>query len=200
MGKERFPGMNKNGMTPGAIARTILHMSAPIFLVYYLVPEDTWIGVSKSIVLLVVLIVVLLVELSRILFGFRFFGLREYEGDYISAYAWASFAFALAFLLFDFRLVVPVIFGMAWIDPMCGWLRRENRKMYPWIPLLAYAIMTAIILFLVSDFPVVKLVIFSLVGSAVATASEYPNLKHINDDFTMVMFPLIALTLAGALV
>ena len=81
--------MSEDGMTPGATARTMLHMSAPIFLIYYLVPEDTWIGVSRSIVLLLVLIVVLLVELSRILFGFRFFGLRKYEGDYISAYAWA---------------------------------------------------------------------------------------------------------------
>ena len=86
---------------------------------------------------------------------------------------------------------------MAWIDPLCGWVRRKDRRLYPWSPLVAYAVLAAAILFLVSDFPVVKLVLLSIVGSVVAIASEYPKLKHLNDDFTMVIFPLMAMTLAG---
>ncbi|MCK5547460.1 MAG: hypothetical protein KAI64_00490, partial [Thermoplasmata archaeon] len=104
------------------IARRVLHICAPVFLVYYLVPEDSWIGLSKRVALLVVLLVVLLVELFRVALGLEFLGLKKYEKSQMSAYAWASFGFAMAFLFFDRALVVPVIFGMAWIDPLCGYL------------------------------------------------------------------------------
>jgi len=190
--------MNESKDDDYGLARRVLHMCAPVFLIYYLVPDDCWIGVPKTIALLVILLVVVLSDFLRILFGFRFFGLRPYERTRISAYAWASLGFALAFLLSNPVLVVPVIFGMAWIDPLCGWLRKKKVG-YPLIPLNAYAIMMFLALFALSDFTVPKIIVLALVGSMVAIGAEYPNLKHLDDDFTMVLFPLLALALVDFL-
>jgi hypothetical protein len=194
MGKERFLRMSANGYTENIIARRVLHIFSPIFLVYYFVPEDTWIGLAKEVLLLVILLAVLVSELVRIIFRPRIFGLKHFEQKQISAYVWASFGFAMAFLLFESVLVVPVIFGMAWIDPLCGWLRRKKRG-YPLVPLVGYAVMMMFTLLLISDFSLPKVIMMGLASSPVAIASEYPNLRYMDDDFTMVFFPLLALAL-----
>jgi hypothetical protein len=199
MGKERFPGMSEEREGDQGLARRFVHMCAPVFLVYYLVPNDCWIGVPKNIALLVILLVVLLSDFVRILLGLGFYGLRSYECARISAYSWASLAFAIAFIAFRFELVVPVIFGMAWIDPLCGYLRKK-KKGYPLVPIIAYAILAFLILYFLSDFYILKVVILAVVGSTVAIASEYPNLKHMDDDFLMVIMPLLALAFIDLLI
>lgn len=176
------------------LARRVLHMCAPVFLIYYLVPDDSWIGIPKSIALLVILLIVFLGDFLRVLFDIGFFGIRPYERIRISAHAWASLGFVLAFLLFNPVLVVPVVLGMAWIDPLCGFLRRKKFG-YPLIPLNAYAIIMFLSLFVLSDFAIPKIIVLALVGSMVAIAAEYPNLKLLDDDFTMVLLPLLALAL-----
>lgn len=181
------------------IARRILHICAPVFLIYYYIPDDCWIGIPKRIALLVILLIVLFVELFRILLGLEFFGLKYYEKKQVSAYAWASLGFALAFLIFNPVLVVPVIFGMAWIDPLCAYLRKRKIG-YPIIPLAGYALIMLPTLFIISDFAVVKIIALTAIGSITAIGSEYPNLKYIDDDFTMVFFPLVALTLVDVIV
>ncbi len=146
----------------------------------------------KRIALHCILTIVLIIELIRMTFELKIFGLKEHESKRVSAYVWASFGFALAFLLFEPVLVVPVIFGMAWIDPLCGWLREKGRG-YPVVPIIVYAFLMLTILLLISNYSVLKIIILAVVGSITAISSEHPDLKHVDDDFLMVIIPLVIL-------
>ena len=176
-------------------ARRFLHLCAPVLLVYYAIPDDCWIGVPKRVALLVILVAVLLAELLRLVLRADLPELRPYERAQVSAYAWASFAYALAFLFFDPALVVPVILGMAWIDPLCSFSRKH--EIYPVAPLAAYVLLMAVALWLVSGYGPARVIVLSMVGGAVEIASEYPKLGFMDDDFAMVFFPLLALSLVN---
>ncbi|MFQ6120846.1 MAG: hypothetical protein ACE5KE_13315 [Methanosarcinales archaeon] len=169
-------------------------MTAPIYLVYYLLPNDLGIGFPKQYVILIVLSLVLLIEAIRIKTNRVFFGLREYERWQISAFAWAAIGIALSFLFFPKKFVVPTIIGMAFIDPMIGEIQIHKKEWYPFVPALCYALILLVCLILWSTYSVRYILLFTVVGTIVAIASEYPKYKYIDDDFLMLMAPLVVLT------
>ena len=184
------------GITP-ALFRRVFHLCAPIFLVYYLVPDDLWgIGVSKRFTLLMILLVVLIIEAVRILRKKIFFGLRDYEGKQISAFAWAGVGITLAFLFFPKIFVVPIIFGMAWIDPLIGELKkREGKSLYPFLPAICYAVIFFFFVSFLSDLSILIILFLTVVGTVSALLAEYPHIKYLDDDFLMIIVPLVILTL-----
>ncbi len=184
------------GIAPAKFRR-VFHLCAPIFLVYYLVPYDMWgIGVTKHFTLLMILLVVLIIEAVRMFREKIFFGLRDYEGRQISAFAWAGVGITLAFLFFSKTFVVPVIFGMAWIDPLIGELKkREGKIPYPVLPAISYAIIFSIFVFFLSNLSVLVILVLTIVGTVSAILAEYPHIKYIDDDFLMIFVPLVTLTL-----
>ncbi|MDW5561766.1 MAG: hypothetical protein SA339_00960 [Methanomassiliicoccus sp.] len=178
-------------MEPTAILRRIVHLSTPVFLVYYILPSPLWPGgPQKEAVLLLALAATLIFEAARLALGIRVPGMRPYEADQISAAAWAGIALTFSFLFFPLELTAPVIFGMAWVDPVIGVVRRS--KWYPWLPYaLHLTIMMAVLALLV---PLdLQWGVAAAVTSAVAIAAEGIKTSYVDDDILMIVVPLLAL-------
>lgn len=67
-------------MDNGTLARRIVHLSAPAFLVYYFLPTPLWEGgPTPQVALLAALALTMSFELARLVIGFRVPGMRSYE-------------------------------------------------------------------------------------------------------------------------
>jgi hypothetical protein len=178
-------------MDPRAILRRIVHLSTPLFLVYYLLPSPLWPGgPSREVGLLLALVATLAFELARLLLNIRVPGMRPYEAEQISAAAWAGIALTFSFLFFPIEFTAPVIFGMALVDPVISVVRRT--KWYPWLPYtLHLAIMLAVLALLV---PLdLRWAIAAAVASAAAIAAEGIKTSYVDDDFLLIVVPLLVL-------
>jgi len=180
-------------MDRGHWFRRFIHMLAPLFLIYYAVPSPLWEGgPSKELILVGVLVVVLIFEAYRLAFKPKILGLRGYEYQRISAATWAAVGMTLAFLFFPIEYAAPAVIGMGWVDPLCGELRRINSRLYPSLPLVVYFM----IAFLTMSYLVglnVQVMMASIVATILAIAIEKPRLKQIDDDFLMLLVPLVGI-------
>jgi dolichol kinase len=182
-------------MDRGHLLRRMFHLSGPIVLGYYLLPEPFF-GIPRMAWVLATLAAILSLEAIRLGTGFEILGLREYERDRLSAYAWAGIGITIGFALFPMELVVPSVFGLCWVDPVIGEMRRRKMmKHYPAVPLILYfSIALAWLAFLMPEdgAPIVGVAFF---GSVTAIAAERPKLA-VDDDFLMLVVPLAAMALA----
>ena len=174
--------------------RRLFHMTASFYLAYYLLPEELFPGFFRWYGVVILVAIALFVEAVRLKTGRLVFGMRKYESKQISAYAWFALGMGLALLFFDMIFVVPVVIGMATIDPIIGEIRHRKKELYPGIPSLLYAIIMFICLFLLADMEIWIIVLFTLVGTIVAIYTESWKIKEIDDDFLMIIVPLLALS------
>jgi hypothetical protein len=134
-------------MDRGHVLRRLVHMSSPIFLIYYWLPEPLWAGgPGRQLGLVFALFVTLVFESIRMTKQLNIIGMRPYESSRMSAAAWAGIALVIAFLFFPVEVSAPAIFGMAWIDPLCGELRKRNSRLYPNLPKIAYFVLVMAIM------------------------------------------------------
>ncbi|MCK4455851.1 MAG: hypothetical protein KAU99_05835, partial [Thermoplasmata archaeon] len=105
--------------------------------------------------------------------------------------------FTVAFLLFDFALVVPAVLGMAWIDPLNGFLRSRKSRLYPWLSFASYLVLAAIALCVVSSFAPPSIVLIAAAGAASGIAAEQKRIRFVDDDFLMLVVPLFAMTVVS---
>ncbi len=181
-------------MDRGHIFRRMFHLCAPFFLIYYLLP-GRFLYLSKEAWLIIGLILLLVLEAARLFLGKVFFGMREYEKDQISAYAWAGMGITMAFLLFPMPFVACAVTGLGWTDPLIGELRKRKKMgYYPWFPIAFYFLIVISCLFLFSDIPLFAMIILAFVGSLGAIAVEKPKIP-VDDDFLMLIIPLLVMTL-----
>jgi hypothetical protein len=169
-------------------------MTGSFYLVYYLLPEELIPGFFKRYGVVILMAVALIVEAIRLKTGKLVFGMRKYESKQVSAYAWFALGTGLALLFFDMIFVVPVVIGMATIDPIIGEIRHRKKRLYPAVPSILYAIIMFSCLLLLSDIPNWILVYFTLIGTFFAIYAESWNIKAIDDDFLMIIVPLLALS------
>ncbi|MFQ5908195.1 MAG: hypothetical protein ACE5JE_05145 [Thermoplasmata archaeon] len=181
----------------GPVLRRAIHIVSPVLLGYYLLPDDLYIGVPKLLVAVVFWLVTLVVEVLRLLGRLEILGIRDYERGQVSAYFWGGTGLILGLALFPPPFVVVAMFGMAWIDPLATLTRRRGG--YPYVPLIAHLVLATVGLALLTTLAFPAILTLALIAAVVAVAAEYPRLRWIDDDFTMLMVPLIALTLVGAL-
>lgn len=182
--------------------RRLVHLCGPLLLIYFLFPEKLLGIIPRQILPLSVLVIVLAIEGYRLKSKRPVAGLRTYESNRVAAYAWAGIGLALAVLLpFPLPLVVACIIGLSWIDPIIAVLRglKGSKKkrpfyIYPLVPFIAYLLIAFVSLKLLSPLELVYVPVFALVGAITAIAAEYPNLRYIDDDFLMLMVPLLVLT------
>ena len=188
------------------MVRRAFHLTSPVWLVWYWMPPDSWIGVRKEGVLLLFLCGALLVDAGRLILGKRIPGLRAYESDRLGAYAWGALGLTLGLLFFPGELVIPTFWGMAWIDPLCGYVRREGIS--PVYPMVAYLLLWQVVSALIvpqapyQTTPITgpQITLFAMIAAAFAVAAEKPNLKHVDDDFLMFVVPLLALAALSVVV
>ncbi len=173
------------------LIRRIIHSMTWIVLVYYLIPDPLF-GYPRKGFLAIVVGIVLFFEGLRLYFGFKVYGMREYEERQLASYAWATIAAAITLLFFPMHLAILCLVGMGIVDPMIGELQDREPGLYPTLPFLTWCLFAILILSLLTDHTTVMIVILSLVGSTSAIIAEYPTLK-VDDDFLMIIVPLFLL-------
>jgi hypothetical protein len=183
-------------MDGGSAFRRSFHLASPVFLGYYLVPDDLGAGLTKTAVTLLFLGTAWCIEMARMALGLRLIGMRAYEGQRISAYAQGSVGLAFAlFVIGDPRIVIPVFVGMAWIDPLAhvarkrGWSRAVPAGAYAALFLAAAAIIEPVY----GGFPTTIRLLFAAVATVTAIAVEGPFLHQLDDDLLMQVVPMTIL-------
>jgi dolichol kinase len=180
-------------MDKGHVLRRLVHMLAPLSLIYYFLPDPLWAGApSNQVLLLFLLEGILVFEVLRLHYQWPIIGIRDYEYDRLSAAAWAALAMVVALLFFPLQLAAPAIVGMAFVDPLIGELRRRKSKLYPTIPTLVYLALVLVILWYFFGLNT-TVILASAVATGLAIAIERLRTKYIDDDFLMTIVPLLGL-------
>jgi hypothetical protein len=188
-------------MDRGQALRRLVHISAPVFLVYYYLPDPVFPGLfGKQPGLFLFLALILVIEALRLYFSPHIIGMRDYENYRISAAAWTAIALSVSMAFFPIEIALPVVLGMGWIDPIMGIMRARKSKYYPAAPIVLYFIL--MIVPLTYFFGLTPLVVFaSIAATFLGIMSEIKKNWYIDDDFLMIIVPLLGLfaifTIAG---
>ena len=129
-----------------------------------------------------------ILEAIRLKFGITIFGQREYEANQISALGWGAFGIGIVFVMAPIEAYAwPLILSLSLGDPFLGEMRRRgmnNRNV---------VLSTTVLLILI------WLACWQLFGTPwwlaflfapLCVASEWPRLRYIDDNATMVLIPL----------
>ncbi len=179
-------------MDRGAIFRRAFHLASPVFLSYYLLPDQITPNITRLSLALLFIGTAGCVEIARIALGIRLFGMRPYEGQRVSAYAQGLLGLSFGlFVIQDPRIVVPVFIGMAWIDPLAGYCRRHDLTFL--VPALAYFTIFAVTSAVLHSFSAVNTVFYGMTAAGVAVVMEGPKIPQVDDDLLMQVLPMVAL-------
>lgn len=182
-------------MKTGHWLRRLVHLCTPVFLVYYVMPQPLWAGgPTRAQGLLVIFFLVMGFEAIRLVFNLKILGMREYEYSRPSAAAWAAIGLTMTLLFFPLEYAVPAVLGMGWVDPLIGELRRVDSKLYPRLPILVYFVIAILSMtYLIGlNLPVI---LASAVATALGIGVEKLRLKYVDDDFLMLIVPLIGIAI-----
>jgi hypothetical protein len=182
-------------MDKGQVLRRLVHVCAPVFLVYYYLPDPVFPGfVGKQPGLILFLAVILVIEALRLYFSPHIIGMRDYENHRVSAAAWTAVALTITLTFFPVQIAVPVVLGMGWVDPIMGIMRAKKSKYYPAVPVIIYFILMIVPLgFFFGLTPLV--ILASMVATFLGIMSEIKKNWYLDDDFLMIIIPLVGLFL-----
>ena len=178
-------------------ARKMLHAFSSIFMLMYLFPKDVF-GIQRDWFLVGPLIFFVLIELFRISQSWLFPGMREYERTQVSGYVWAGSTLVLSLVLFPPKLVIPIYVCWACLDPLCSILK-QSPPYYPMVPFALYVVLFMLLTRIpgpggLTQFGLMGDMAAAFLTATVALLLEYPTIKGFNDDYLMVIGPLLALT------
>ena len=167
--------------------RKILHLFGIIALGYYIFPCN-----MRQYALLLTFAAIMLVEIFRIFFHMDIPLLRHYEKNSMSGFGWCAISLSISLLIFPPQVVVPVVFGWAWVDPFMGIFR--GKRLMPYVSFLLYIIIFMLSFALVPGVRItVPLSFIAVIVSVTAVLSEMlgkvRRFIYLNDDFTMVVIP-----------
>ena len=181
------------GMDCGHLIRRAVHMSAPLLLIYYALPDPLF-GMPRAAFAMSILALAMVVELVRLIICPEVVGMRCYERTQVSAAAWAAFGAVTSMVLFPIGIVAPAICGMAFVDPLIGELRCRGSRLHPLLPAAVYLVMTTALLSLSYGIDS-RIVLAASMATAVAIGVESLSSHLVDDDFLMVVAPLLVLHL-----
>ncbi len=185
-------------MERSAVFRRVFHVASPAFLAYYLIPETVTPNITRLSLAILFVGTAGCIEIARIALGLRLFGMRPYEGQRVSAYAQGLLGLVVGIFLFPEAVVVPVFFGMAWIDPLRSLCRKRGWSVV-W-PIAAYAGLFFTLQTLVPGVPsIVARTVYTAVATTVAMSVEGPRIPQVDDDLMMQILPMAALVVAMAI-
>mgnify|MGYP003313345681 FL=1 len=194
---------NTIGGRRGHVLRRITHLSMIIlpFIYYWYgnqiaeqVTKIIEIETSREGVVLIALSLLVIIEVIRLFFGIAILGQRTYEKRQISALAWGGISVCLCFLFAplggykEAYIGLPIIFTISIVDPLLGETRRifESDKL-----VILIAFIVGFLIWILSSFFLQTPIWLSLIMPPLAIASEWPSLKYIDDNATMILIPLI---------
>jgi len=186
----------------GHAFRRLTHISMfTIPLLYYQNGNEiaSYVDLNPQQFVSLVCITILLIEAIRLKSGVVIIGQREYESTQISALAWGALSVSLVFLIVPEQNYdglksgmygIPLIFGLTFVDPLMGEIKRQKKdiKMAIIVGLLcSYSIWLGCTFWL--DTPL----IISILLAPLTVLGELPQVRYIDDNATMILFPLAAL-------
>ena len=188
----------------GHAFRRLTHVSmASIPYIYYVHGEriSSYFSLQAREFVSAICILILVTELVRLRTGIVIVGQREYESSQISALAWGALAVALAILVAPEgengtmeagKYGAPIILGMTLVDPVMGEIKRTQKN-------IRAAIFTGLIVsytvWIGCHFWIGTELIAALLLAPLTVLGEILPTREIDDNATMVLFPLSGLVL-----
>ncbi len=176
----------------GHLFRRGFHIGMSIIpLIYYEYGEklSTMVSITELQLVSALTITIVLAEGIRLKLGVTIFGQRDYESKQISALAWGGFAVGLTFLtLSEYpELVWPLILSLSLGDPFLGEIRRKGldaKSVFIYGSIFVGLIWVATWHFF--DTPIWMAILMA----PICVAAEWPRLRWIDDNATMLLIPL----------
>ena len=178
----------------GHLFRRVFHLSMSFIpLVYFEYGDKIADSVNLEVVQVVsgLTLLLIIVEGLRLKIGFTIFGQRDYESKQVSALAWGGLAVGLTFLtLSEYpELVWPLILSLSLGDPFLGEVRRKGYE--PRAVFLSGSLFLLAIWIICWNQLSTPLWLGVLLAP-ICVAAEWPRLRWIDDNATMLLIPLAA--------
>jgi len=175
----------------------MVHALIALAPVYYLLPVEIGsTGVRRWMLLVLFLGAMIAFESFRLAKGWKFFGLRPHETKQIASFAWAAAGITATLWLFPMEIASAALVGMAMVDPLAGSLRgaRFRDAITLSASCLAYLALALAVLLAAGEHDLLGCFGLALVGTALAIPSEWVDVRHIDDDFLMLVIPAAGMT------
>ena len=189
----------------GHLLRRITHVSLAIIpWLYYWHGEEIAgkVGTNAHNFAFIVLGIIIVAELIRLKIGFTIFGQRAYEANQLSALFWGAVSVVLA-LAFSPPIGVmgaafgaPLVLGLTFGDPVMGEVRRAGKD--PKFVAIG-GLITVYAVWLLSWNCLDTPLLFAILIPPIQVASEWPRLRWIDDNGTMILIPLLVILLLSTL-
>lgn len=179
------------GGVSGHLLRRGIHLAMSFLpFLYFEFGEDVADMVSLTLEQVVSCVILLAVfgEALRLRMGWTVVGQRSYEAKQVSALAWGALGVGMVFLLTpDPAYAYPLILSLSLGDPLLGELRRKESSTQTVIlaGVLGIAVIWAGCAYLVET-PW----LFVPLMAPICVAAEWPRLRYIDDNATMLLIPL----------
>lgn len=139
-------------------------------------------------------ILLIVIEAIRLKLGFTIFGQRDYEAKQVSALAWGGIAIGLTLIALpdNPEFIWPLVLSLSLGDPFLGELRRkgiESRNVA-----IIGSIFIALIWLVSWNFVDTPILLVAIMGP-ICVAAEWPRLRWIDDNATMLLIPLFTVLL-----
>jgi len=179
----------------GHLFRRAFHIGMSVIpFVYYEYADDLSEMASVNELQLVSILTLAIVfsEAVRLKLGITIFGQRDYESKQVSALAWGGLAVGLTFLvLSDYpELVWPLILSLSLGDPFLGEVRRKGYDAR--VVFVSGSIFLALI-WAACWIQLGTPLWLSVVMAPICVAAEWPRLRWIDDNATMLLIPMAAI-------
>ena len=175
--------------------RRLIHLSMGLFpIIYYFYGEaiTDLLHLQMTSLLLIIGVLLILLEALRIKNKWLFYGQRDYEINYPSAFFWSGIgiimvlAFAPQYGLAGAAFGLPIIWSLCIGDPLLG---ESRRLQWPvWLGILAT--LTALtLIWLLATLWLGTPWYYCLFMPALAIAAEWPSLRWVDDNWMMQILP-----------
>ncbi len=190
----------------GHLLRRAVHISLAIIpWLYYWHggPIAGIVGLTAREFILITVILITIAELVRLKIGFTIIGQRAYEAHQLSALFWGAVGVGLTLGLAPelglagAALGAPLIWGLAFGDPVMGETRRAGKGPREVIIIGLIAVYTG---WIVGWYFLSTPLFFVLLIPPIQVASEWPRLRWIDDNGTMILIPLFLTIILSSLV
>mgnify|MGYP006078635577 FL=1 len=175
----------------GHLFRRSIHLGMSLLpLVFFEYGESLadLVGLTVPQLLSSMVFLLFLLEGLRLGFGITIYGQREYEARQVSALGWGAFGIGLVFLLAPVEAYAwPIILSLSLGDPFLGEMRRRGigtRNVI--LSSVAFLFLVWVACWHFFATPLWLAFLFA----PLCVASEWPRLRYIDDNATMVLIPL----------
>ncbi|MBL6886962.1 MAG: hypothetical protein ISR24_06080 [Candidatus Poseidonia sp.] len=179
------------GGMKGHILRRTIHLSMVLIPYAYFAHGETvaeTVGLTLEQAVACVILIALVAEAIRLKLGITIFGQRDYEAKQISALAWGAVGVGLVLLLAPHEAYAwPIIVSLSLGDPFMGELRRKD---FTDRQVMIYATTLIMAIWLACWWQFDTPLWVAIIAAPISMISEWPRLRFIDDNATMVLIPL----------